>query len=621
MQKGRTLPLAISIVFCAGCFFYLWLRIDPALYYVAQEPVFQCTAGFLSDYLSYPGGIIDYGSAFLSQFFVFPLAGALIVTILFFLISFATLHIFRLIDGNHAKHAEHGWCTAHLFPPALCVVLQSNYYHPLSITIGFAAALFTFMLFGYLKGRPALARLCAYFFLAIFLYYIAAGVLLLFAALCILYEIVIKRRWIIGVAYGAIAGIVPFFAGEYLFLISLREAYLHLLPFGVIGYRLHALIVILYAFFPALFLIPVYARLSAGSTIFRPLQSSRLSSRKTITIISGVFLTAVLAIAVTLSFSRVDSISLRFCRMSQRGEWDNILSEFAKTWLYNRVANYAVVEALYHAGLLPTELFSIPQQYGERGLFLFGSQNADDFDQEVFFFIYRCELFFKLGLVNEAQQWGYESLALRGETPRSLKRLSQIHALKGEFPAALTCLSILETMPFHKAWAQQFRKEMADSSYDEELREVRRSMPAADFIRKSYVQPCLDLEEAVRQNPVNRMTFEYCMASYLLQGNLPKIASLAGNLDKFGYPAIPRLYEEALVMLKAVDYPHLPAMAGRINQKTFDDYIQLNLILKKYNGNFDAAEKEITGKYWNTYWYYCFYTLPSIAKSAVKKQQ
>jgi hypothetical protein len=150
---------------------------------------------------------------------------------------------------------------------------------------------------------------------------------------------------------------------------------------------------------------------------------------------------------------------------------------------------------------------------------------------------------------------------------------------------------------------------------------ARRSMPTTDFIRKSCAQPCLDLEESVRQNPTNRMTFEYCMASYMLLGNLPKIMSITETLTRFEYPAIPRLYAEAMAMLVSVNYSALPAISNRMDQETMADYISFNLILKKYNGDFNAAQKEILDKYWNTFWYYCFYTLPTVVKSSTKKQR
>jgi len=622
MQKDRVqafFPVAIAIVFCAGCFFYLWLRIDPSLYYMAQEPIFQVTASFLEEYLSYPGGIVDYASTFLSQSFVYPMVSAVIIAIVLFLISYATLHLLRLTDGKRV------WYTAHLFPAAFCITLQNNYYNPLSITIGLALALLAFNFYGYQKTRRLQIRLPIFFTIACVLYYCAAGALLLYAILCLLYETINERRIIAGCVYGVIAAVIPFFAEETVFLISVKNAYLHILPFDIIGYNPRVMLLILYAFFPVLFVFAIYDRILPGKKFTQLMHNLKLPRFVRVpigTIISGVLIITVCATTTTVFFSRVDNISLRFCLMSRQGARENILNEFPKTWLDNRVANYAVGQALYATGLLPTHLFSFPQHYGERGLFLFGDRNADYFDQDAFFFMYRCELFLKLGLVNEAQQWGYESLGLRGETPWSLQRLAQIHALKGEFPAALTCLSILETMPFHKTWARHFQKQMSDQSFiasDETLQAINRSMPTTDFIRKSCVQPCLDLEEAVRQNPNNRMTFEYCMASYLLLGNLPKIASLIGYLDTFGYPAIPRLYEEALVMLKAVDYPQLPAITGRINQKTIDDYVRFNLILKKYNGNFGTAEKEILEKYWNSFWYYCFYTLPTVVKNTAKK--
>jgi hypothetical protein len=198
-----------------------------------------------------------------------------------------------------------------------------------------------------------------------------------------------------------------------------------------------------------------------------------------------------------------------------------------------------------------------------------------------------------------------------------LKRLSQIHALKGDLPAARTCLSILATMPMQRTLALRFRDRLEDRSFvslDPELAGIERSMPKADFLLTDSRQPYHDCEEALQQHPTNRMTFEYCMSAYLLLCNVQKIASLIGYLDTLGYAGIPPLYEQALLMLKAGHYPLPEAVINRISQSMLDDFLVIDRLLYQFQGDLGAAKGAIQEKFQDSYWYYHFYVRPNLMR-------
>jgi hypothetical protein len=104
------------------------------------------------------------------------------------------------------------------------------------------------------------------------------------------------------------------------------------------------------------------------------------------------------------------------------------------------------------------------------------------------------------------------------------------------------------------------------------------------------------------------------MAAYLLSGNLQKIAWLAGYLDTLGYSTIPLLCEQALVMLKAGDVPLSAAVADRISQKTLDDFLSIDGILYRFQGDLSAAKSIIADTFRDSYWYYYFYRRPNPAR-------
>jgi hypothetical protein len=593
----RMLPQIYTGVFFAAVFSYLWLRIDPSLCFTAHEPFFSLSTDALKEQLSYPGGMTDYLADFIKQFFTNPLVGAAIITLLLFCLSAASFALIRSIVGTIQIR------TLHLYPAAFFAALHCNYHHPLSVTLSITLATAAAALYKRKKGGSLPVRFLRYLIFSCTLFFFSGGgALLIFSLFALLIAILTEKKYLFAFFCAASAALIPLVSEEFLFLISLKDAYLHSLPLDLADYKRPFITVLAYLFLPAMF------------TVIFILRGKNFLRAPTLVVVSPIALFAVTAFVLLISYNRIDNITLTFCRNTREGRWQEILDDFQKTWFNNRITNHAVTEALFYAGLLPTHLFSIPQSFGDRGLFLFESDSVQTPRGNPFYYMYRCELFFKLGLVNEAQRWAYESLSASGETAWALKRIIQTHALRNETVAALTCLSVLETSPLHRAWAREFRHRLIDSTFavsDPLVAMISQSMPTADYICLSDRQPCIDIEELLRQHPVNRMAFEYCVASYLLQGNLPKVASVLSLFDSFGYPAVPRIYEEALAMLKHVSGMQLPIVAKRVSSQTLDDYARFELILKKYQGDFSAAQSEIAPDFWNTYWYYYLYILPT----------
>jgi hypothetical protein len=597
----RMLPWIYTGIFFTGVFCYLWLRIDPSLCFVAHEPFFSLSADAITEQLSYPGGMTDYFADFVKQFFTNPPVGAAIITFLLFCLSAASFGLIRTAYGRVPI------LTLHLYPAAFFAALHSNYYQSLSVTLGVTVATALAALQCRTKGRVLPVRLVRFLIFSSTLYFLSGGgALLIFSLFTMLIAFRTERKYLFPFFCAASAALIPLASEKFLFLISLKDAYLHSLPQDFVHYKQPFIIVAAYLFLPLMLI------------VFPLLRGMNFLRSPALRVVSPILLLAVTTSAFLASFNRNDHISLTFCRNTREGRWQEILDDFQKTWFNNRITNHAMTEALFYAGILPTDLFSIPQSFGDRGLFLFENDSNHSLRGDPFFCMYRCELFFKLGLVNEAQRWGYEALSANGETAWALKRIIQTHALRNETVAALTCLSILETSPLHQSWAREFRHRMIKNTFavsDPLIAMISRSMPTTDFICLSDRQPCIDIEELLRQHPVNRMAFEYCVASYLLQGNLPQVASVLSLFDSFGYPAVPKIYEEALTMLKHVSGMQLPIVADRVSSQTLKDYARFELILKKYEGNFSAAQREIAPDFWNTYWYYYLYILPNAGRA------
>ena len=61
--------LLFTAILLSFYFVYFLFRIGPKLIYQSQEPVFFFDRYFIYEFFSYPGGVNELASGFLSQFF------------------------------------------------------------------------------------------------------------------------------------------------------------------------------------------------------------------------------------------------------------------------------------------------------------------------------------------------------------------------------------------------------------------------------------------------------------------------------------------------------------------------------------------------------------------------
>ncbi|MBN1893915.1 hypothetical protein JW906_05450, partial [bacterium] len=221
--------LGTTLGFFILFYIYIWKRIDPALAYQDQEPVFFFGGAFFRECLNQPGGIVKYISAFLSQFYLYPWAGALAVTAVAWLCAQSVLWIIKGLNGSRRVQV------IHLVPAILLLMLHSNAKHPLYASAGYLSALLFFNGFIRFAPRKSIFRALLFIILAALLYLLAGGPFLLFSLLCFMLELFRKGpsvfiRLATGLFFLLIAVAIPFFFRETVFMMTLKTAYTALLP-------------------------------------------------------------------------------------------------------------------------------------------------------------------------------------------------------------------------------------------------------------------------------------------------------------------------------------------------------------------------------------------------------
>ena len=217
-----------TTAFSAGLFFvcfcvYIWLFGDTRIIYHAfgkfvDYPAFFTGWKFLGNTIDHPGGIVEYLTGFLSQFYYYPLAGAIIITIVVGLTCLAVATLMKIAGLNYLAGII-GYTPAIFF-----LATHTKCDHPLVLFVALLINLWLLIAYEKMRPRSFASRLCLFVVMFAAIYYAAGGAGLLFGILAAGYEIFAHRRLLSGALYVLLTGGLPWIAGTWC-----------VLPRGVLG--------------------------------------------------------------------------------------------------------------------------------------------------------------------------------------------------------------------------------------------------------------------------------------------------------------------------------------------------------------------------------------------------
>ena len=121
-----------------------------------------------------------------------------------------------------------------------------------------------------------------------------------------------------------------------------------------------------------------------------------------------------------------------------------------------------------------------------------------------------------------AEQLGYELLENWDDKPVLLELLARINLMKGQNETAQVFINRLSRDFVYDTKANQMQSELneklSDSAFDLNEIPVLQSTAASDALSAFSIEQTL--KELLRENPNNRMAYEYLAAYYLLKKDL-----------------------------------------------------------------------------------------------------
>ncbi|MBN2038107.1 MAG: hypothetical protein JW768_15305 [Chitinispirillaceae bacterium] len=587
----------IMILFFSLIFPFFFFLVDPRLIYHSQEPAFLYGTQFFSDFASYPGGLVWYASAFLTQVYQVPVAGAALITLVLMLVWWQTTLFFR-ITGMRRTGAIIGALPALALFAAFC-----GYRFPLSYGLGVLVALIFSNLYLFRLQAKPLMRLLRYAVLAIAAYYCIGTGALLFMVLCGLHELVYRKKYLSAAAMIAFGALLPFLAARFFFVISLAGAYL-----DFVGVKTCLFAAAQYPRTPAL----VYAAYLAVPVVimvraFVPASGVRLGRCPGfLRTPFGGFVQIALAVAVFAgaAFSCFDAKARKNYQIdfyARHGHWDTIVQAVTPATLddYTILSQAHLFRALFHEGRLLSDLFAWPNGLPGKAFMTITGPMASRFPMQM------SDICFEIGALNLAEFWAHEALTVQGKKPWVLRRLALINIVKGRKTSAEKCIAICGQLPFHGRETDRCRRLLEKGVRGDEnavLRKIGSYQPEKEYLCKDYYSELVNLFE---NNSANRIAFEYIVAHNLLNDFVGPVVDNTGYFATLGYGRLPRHVEEAVVFQSVLSgAPKATASGFPLKNDMFVRFDRFNQVLSRYGENRSGALQELAAEYGATYWFY-----------------
>jgi hypothetical protein len=577
----KFLYLLPFLIFFTGSFIFFGFFADYVEYYQEKLSLFVFSSDYLKSSLSQPGSLLAYFGRFLSTFYYYPVAGAIIISLTICLIMFMISKIISFLTGKPSILLPLLFGTAFF-------IMHTNYQYLLYNSLGVLFQIILFYLaIRYLKG-----------FLPVvifpFWYFITGGFAWIFALMYTLYLVVksIKKEW---------PKIVSLFALSFIFIYFLKEFFLFqsfktlmIFPFSDENtgtqFRFYIPIICFIIFLPLV----VKWKISVPVRI-------RQKDPFKIIVLSLVSLILVSAPGL-LRFDRANKEYFHAEKLFSQGRFSEVTRYISNHPSTNRLTIYLNNVALSETGRLTDQLFHFPQSPDGQSLFLKWEMIGEVLRRGAYFY-------YTTGMINEAQRWAFENMVMKGITAEDLRMLIKTEMINGNYKVASKYISMLKKTIYYRNEARDFERLLSDEKSiesDSELGVRRREKIEHDFFSITD-NPYVNVDMAFSADSLNRKLFEYKMAFLMLNEDYAGIASGLARLESLGYTKIPIHLQEVALVCKMSGSALPEFVSLKIDPQIETRFNQFLQMFGSYGNNLKKAQPYLRQKFGNTFWYYGFY--------------
>ena len=526
----------LSLLFGVAVVIFWAVPYVGGLCFQEQYQMFLFDTGYFLERIVLPGGLADYISEFLVQFYYMPVLGGAIIALL--LMGIQTV-VWGLMKQYGARHDFPGYLLSFLPSIALwCAMGDQN------VLLSFVVALFGALLMGWIHNRfhNRLVKVVFELVSTALVYWFLGPVVFVYAVLMIgdtLKNALQKGSILSGMGYSACILVLTI---AWILLSTQTLQYpVSRLFLGLNYYRYPGVtFLLIYIVMALAAFIPFLGMVHPHSSVLQKWQKS-----KWVMVASYVIVLFASVWGIRTSFDELTYEMIDYDFWIRTEQWNKIIEHAEKKPATSPLGVSSVNLALSQTGQLPDRLFEFYQN-GAEGLF-------PAFTRDMTSPVSTSEVFYRLGMVNDAERYMFEAqeaIPNFRKSARLTRRIAECEIINGNYEVAAKLLRRLQKTLFYSNWANQtmalLGNEKAINRHPVygKLRKYREKKQDFLFSDREMDQM---LGLLFLNDKSNKMAYEYLMCYVLLQRDFNKFMQYY-PLGRFvGYDHIPRSFQEILI--------------------------------------------------------------------------
>ncbi|MDR1259639.1 MAG: DUF6057 family protein [Tannerellaceae bacterium] len=578
---------SLSFIFGVSVFVFFGYFYTYHLAYQEQYQMFLFTSDYMAETTHRVGGLSEYLSRFLTQFYYTPLHGALIIATLLTLMQRQLLSAALHLAGRE----KNGWASLTFVPSIFYWILLCDENYMLTGVISVIMALSAFLWSR--SVRQARVRAACSLIMIPLLYALAGGAVVVFGILFIIAEAVkgglsIRQRCLTAAGNALLLALSPLSA-QYFF----PQYPLAKLLTGADYYRYQSVFP-----FSLLLLWLIIPAIVAG---FRLLPAVKKGWRLWLPAgMQGVLLVFLAVLGVSGAADWKKEEVMRYDYYVRQGNWEHIISMADREAPASPLSVAFLNLALCRQGLMPDRMFHYFQN-GAEGL-------LPSFVRDFSIPLMAGEVYYHLGFINTAQRLAFEAMEAIPDfqrSARSIKRLAETSLINGDYEVSRKYLRILLHTLYYSEWAAETLSCLHDEERIEanpEWAGLRKYRTKTDFLFSEKEKDMM-LGLLLGQDPSNRPAYEYLMAYCLLTKDMERFSLYYPLGRDIHYRTIPKSYQEALIYIWGLTNNTTAGVPYAVSdevKRQVEDYRRIYV-------SYPAAEQMLKSRFSGTYWYYLHY--------------
>ena len=526
----------LSLLFGVAVVIFWAVPYVGGLCFQEQYQMFLFDTGYFLERIVLPGGLADYISEFLVQFYYMPVLGGAIIALL--LMSIQAIS-WGLMKQYGMKSVFPGYLLS--FVPSIvlwCAMGDQN------VLLSFVVALFGALLMGWIHNRfhNRLVKVVFELVSTALIYWFLGPVAFLYAALMIgdtLMKGKQKGHLLSSLGYSACLLILTV-AWILLTTQSLQYPISRIFT-GLNYYRYPGTVSPL----PLGVMIWTVVVVFFGMVPDSHAWIKKLQQSKVVMVLAYVLVIVASWFGIKASFDAMTYDLIDYDFLVRTEQWDKIIEKAEKKPATTPLSVSCVNLALSQKGMLADRLFEFYQNGGE-GLF-------PTFTRDMISPVSTAEIFFRLGMVNDAERYMFEAqeaIPNYRKSARLTRRIIECEIINGNYKVAAKLLRRLQKTLFYSNWADQTMALLGNEKAINrhpiygKLRKYREKKQDFLFSDREMDQM---LGLLFLNDNHNKMAYEYLMCYELLQRDMEKFMQYY-PLGRFvGYDHIPRSFQEILI--------------------------------------------------------------------------